>query len=84
MMWSVAQRLREVRRRFDDGSLDHHEWSESFSGSTLGKAMEELRVTPSEDLVVCHGDACAPNTLIDERGKWLAPIDLENLGVGDR
>jgi kanamycin kinase len=82
--WSAAQRLREIRLRIEDGSLDQHEWSESFSGLTLRTAMEELRVTPSEDLVVCHGDACAPNTLIDERGKWLAHVDLENLGIGDR
>lgn len=46
--------------------------------------MDELRVIPSEDLVVCHGDACAPNTLIDESGKWVAHVDLGNLGVGDR
>jgi kanamycin kinase len=82
--WSAAQRLREIRLRIEDGSLDQHEWSESFSGLTLRTAMEALRVTPSEDLVVCHGDACAPNTLIDERGKWLAHVDLENLGIGDR
>jgi kanamycin kinase len=33
---------------------------------------------------VCHGDACAPNTLIGDDGRWLAHVDLGNLGVGDR
>jgi kanamycin kinase len=34
--------------------------------------------------VVCHGDACAPNTLLDEAGHFAGQIDLGSLGVGDR
>ncbi|SMH39662.1 kanamycin kinase [Rathayibacter oskolensis] len=36
------------------------------------------------DPVVVHGDACAPNTLIDEGGAWSGTVDLGDLGVGDR
>ncbi|HEX5856857.1 MAG TPA: aminoglycoside 3'-phosphotransferase [Microbacterium sp.] len=40
---------------------------------------------PSIDLaVVCHADACCPNTLIAEDGRWLAHVDLGQLGVADR
>ncbi|MDR4533984.1 phosphotransferase [Glutamicibacter sp. PS] len=39
---------------------------------------------PTEDLVVCHGDACAPNTLLDDRGELSGHVDLGTLGVGDR
>lgn len=39
---------------------------------------------PIDRLVVCHGDACAPNTLISDDGAWLAHVDLGSLGVADR
>jgi hypothetical protein len=34
--------------------------------------------------VVCHGDACVPNTLLDRTGRWIGHVDLGTLGVGDR
>lgn len=39
---------------------------------------------PVDVLVVCHGDACCPNTLLDDRGAPLAHVDLGALGVADR
>lgn len=46
---------------------------------------QELRVPPEIDrLVVCHGDACCPNTLLDAAGRVLAHVDLGSLGVADR
>ncbi|TDN91358.1 aminoglycoside 3'-phosphotransferase [Microbacterium sp. BK668] len=46
---------------------------------------DRLREPPAVDaLVVCHGDACSPNTLLDARGRWTAHVDLGALGVGDR
>lgn len=35
-------------------------------------------------LVIAHGDACAPNTLIADDGRFLAHVDLGSLGVADR
>lgn len=46
---------------------------------------EHLRVAPPIDQrVVCHADACCPNTLIGDDGHWLAHVDLGQLGTGDR
>jgi kanamycin kinase len=39
---------------------------------------------PIEDPVLVHGDACAPNTLVDETGRWTGHVDLGDLAVGDR
>jgi len=82
--WSAEGRLGVIERRWRAGELDLPEWSEEFAALTVTSALEELRVIPPEDAVVCHGDACAPNTLIDQHGKWAAHLDLDQLGVGDR
>jgi kanamycin kinase len=44
-----------------------------------------LRIAPPIDrLVICHGDACAPNTLLDADGRFLANVDFARLGLADR
>lgn len=46
---------------------------------------EALGEAPSVDrLVVCHGDATVPNTLLDRTGRFAAHVDVGDLGVGDR
>jgi kanamycin kinase len=39
---------------------------------------------PVEQPVVVHGDACAPNTLINTDGEWAGNVDFGDLAVGDR
>jgi kanamycin kinase len=41
-------------------------------------------IPPTDKLVVCHGDACAPNTLLAADGHWSGHVDLGMLGVADR
>ncbi|ANG85576.1 aminoglycoside 3'-phosphotransferase [Microbacterium aurantiacum] len=44
-----------------------------------------LHDAPAVDrLVVCHGDACAPNTLIDADGRWVGHVDVGASGRADR
>ena len=39
---------------------------------------------PLTDPVLVHGDACAPNTLISDSGRWTGNVDFGDLAVGDR
>lgn len=39
---------------------------------------------PPVDAVVCHGDACSPNFLLDDAGRPCGYVDLGALGVADR
>ncbi|WAC91754.1 phosphotransferase [Mycobacterium sp. Aquia_213] len=62
------------------------EWSATSRLAALSPAAR-LRVgepPPVDRLVVCHGDACAPNTLIDDDGHCCGHVDLGELGVADR
>ncbi|WP_293001245.1 aminoglycoside 3'-phosphotransferase [Mycobacterium sp.] len=39
---------------------------------------------PVDKLVVCHGDACAPNTILDDDGRYRGHVDFGDLGTADR
>lgn len=50
----------------------------------VGRAPGSLGPRPRIDgPVLVHGDACAPNTLIDD-GRWTGNVDFGDLAVGDR
>ena len=67
--WGVAARLTRADGR----------------GSGSSDARAALGPAPAVDqLVVCHGDACAPNTLLADDGAWTGHVDLGALGVADR
>lgn len=52
----------------------------------LGRCIpgEGLSVPSIDRLVVCHGDACSPNTIIAPDGSPVGHVDLGSLGVADR
>lgn len=51
----------------------------------VGRSPESLGPRPLvDDPVLVHGDACAPNTLIDTDGRWVGNVDFGDLAVGDR
>ena len=82
--WSVTRRIAKVDRRLAGGTTPA-EWSPEHRSLSTTDARARLAETPPVDrLVVCHGDACAPNTLLDASGRFLAHVDLGSLGIADR
>lgn len=65
-----------------DWGAAHRIASAEARGIRIPDALRER--PPVDRLVVCHGDACVPNTLLDEHGTPLAHVDLAALGTADR
>lgn len=83
--WSAEDRIVKAKERIVRGEIHPSQWHEEFRHLTIEEVLEELASPPSPDqLVVCHGDACAPNTLIDVSGHWVGHVDMERLGIADR
>jgi Aminoglycoside phosphotransferase len=76
--WSVASRL--ARACFDERAWhpEHRQLSPAEVQTRLASP------PPIDQSVVCHGDACTPNTLIDSDGSCSGHVDLGALGVADR
>jgi kanamycin kinase len=80
--WS-ASRLSLVHARA--AVLRPAEWPPEHAQLTVAEVLARLDDRPGIDhLVVCHGDACAPNTLLADDGRWSGHVDLGSLGVADR
>lgn len=79
--------LARVRRRVEEGRIDAAEdFNDDHAHLTLEEALtflEQKRPT-DEDLVVCHGDYCPPNVLLDRDGLITGYLDVGELGVADR
>lgn len=83
--WSVESRLASAEDRFARGQIDVARWHADYRHLTVAEALVQAMDRPPIDhLVVCHGDACAPNTLVDDDGHWAGHVDLATLGVADR
>jgi kanamycin kinase len=81
--WSAADRIADARHRA--GQLQPASWHREHRWLSVEQALDAVGRPPRVDrLVVCHGDACAPNTLLDARGGWTGHVDLGSLGVADR
>jgi kanamycin kinase len=83
--WRAEDRVAAAQRAAAAGHLDPTTWAPEHRELSVAAAMAEARtVPPTDQLVVCHGDACAPNTLIGGDGRCCGHVDLGDLGVADR
>lgn len=83
--FDVARALEHVARRVDGDDHEPGGFHAEHAHLTPAAALAELEATApaDEDLVVCHGDFCAPNVLLQE-GRVTGFVDLGELGVADR
>jgi kanamycin kinase/streptomycin 3"-kinase/aminoglycoside 3'-phosphotransferase-2 len=81
-----------ARVRVDEGLVDESDFDADRGGRSATDLLTELldqrpRAEELEigDLVVCHGDACLPNFLVDpETLEVTGMVDVHRLGVADR
>jgi kanamycin kinase len=85
---AVGRGLRELHERLPVAECPF-EWG--VPGRIANAARRGIHVAsalrdapPADRVVVCHGDACAPNTLIGDDGGWIGHVDVGSLGVADR
>jgi len=82
--WSIERRLIRADERIAGGE-GPAQWSSEHKHLGLTEARTRLGDPPPIDrLVVCHGDACTPNSLLYDDGSFAAHVDLGSLGVADR
>ena len=81
--WTARTRVASaVSRR---ATLRPTTWHAEHAGLSVAEVLARLADVPDDDrLVVCHGDACAPNTLLADDGSWSGHVDLGYLGLADR
>ena len=83
--WSAGERVSDARRRGAQGRLDPARWHPDHRALSVARALALVSDIPPVDvLVVCHGDTCAPNTLLTGDGRFAGHVDLGELGVADR
>ena len=83
--WSLADRVTLALRRAREGITEPRAWHAEHRALGLAGARSILAEPPTVDrAVVCHGDACAPNTIVGGDGCWSGHVDLGTLGVADR
>lgn len=81
-----------ARVRVDQGLVDEEDFDDERDGRSAADLVDELvdgrpRAEELElgDLVVCHGDACLPNFLVDPDSLAVTGmIDVHRLGIADR
>jgi len=79
--WSAGDRIGRARGYDEAWWRAGAERHPAAAGRSKAELLELLAAVPPVDrLVVCHGDACVPNVLLEPAGF----VDLGSLGVADR
>jgi aminoglycoside phosphotransferase len=84
--WMADERVERARRQAAAGRIaPDRDWQPEHLGYSIRQALELIAdIPPVDQLVVCHGDSCAPNTILTDDGYCSGHVDLGDLGVADR
>ncbi|MFC7343999.1 phosphotransferase [Saccharopolyspora griseoalba] len=82
--WTTRARVEVAHERARRGLLDPARLQPEHRSLDIDAVLRALDDAPEPETVVCHGDACAPNTLVTDGGRVAGHVDLGSLGVGDR
>ena len=83
--WAADERVADASHRAAAGQLNPARLHPDHQHLGVQQALDRIAEPPPVDrLVVCHGDACAPNTLLDDDGRCVGHVDLGALGTADR
>jgi kanamycin kinase len=84
--WTAELRVDRSLRSAAAGRIDPAQaWQPEHHHLSVPQALELIAdIPPADQIVVCHGDACAPNTLLTDDGRWSGHVDLGALGVAGR
>ncbi len=83
--WTAEDRLIDAHQRAMEGRIHPAQWHPVHRSLGLDRALELLAdIPPIDQQVVCHGDSCAPNTLLTDDGRWSGHVDLGTMGLADR
>lgn len=79
---AIGEGLRAIHEHLPIAACPY-DWG--IEARVSGKEAPDLGPPPEiELLVVCHGDPCAPNTIIGDDGRWVGHVDFAELGRADR
>ncbi|HEX9623969.1 MAG TPA: aminoglycoside 3'-phosphotransferase [Streptosporangiaceae bacterium] len=84
--WIADERVERARRAAAASQIDPvRDWQPEHLEYSIPEALELIAdIPPVDRLVVCHGDSCAPNTILTDDGRCSGHVDLGALGVADR
>ncbi|MGI8751234.1 MAG: phosphotransferase [Acidimicrobiales bacterium] len=83
--WTAEDRVAYARQAAEQGLISIGRWHQVHRPLGIDRALDLVDdIPPIDQLVVCHGDSCAPNTLLTDDGRWSGHVDLGELGIADR